>query len=351
MLTVCTECGKEHRDSGIYECPACGCIVLPRYESLQGPLADPGASGIWKYSRLLPPVAAEHRIYLGEGSTPLIPSVRLGKRLGIGALYFKYEGGNPTGSYKDRIAAMCLSWALARGRKACIGTSSGNAGAATAAYAARAGIPYHLFVLEHMAEAKLAQVLVHRAAVRKIRGFGTEPEIGDEVFSRVFKAAAKHGWEVTVTAYRYNPYAMEGVKTMSFEIFEQLGGEAPTRVFAPAGGGGLYCGLWKGFAELHAFGLSSAVPDMIAVQPDAAPTSYALTRPVRPIRRPVRQPPSYPACRCRIRLTAGSRCGSWPAAKAALLPYRMRIFGKRSGSLPRRKAFFASRPGLQRWPD
>ncbi|WP_205127084.1 pyridoxal-phosphate dependent enzyme [Paenibacillus ginsengarvi] len=222
---------------------------------------------MWKYRRLLPEVPEGCRLYLGEGSTPLVPSRKLAKRLNVGELYFKLEGGNPTGSYKDRIAAVGISWALANGREACVGTTSGNAGAAYAAYAARAGMTYHLFVLEHMAEAKLAQVLAYGALVRKVKGFGTYADVGDRVFAAVLDLVRSNGWESTITAFRYNPYAMEGVKTISFELAEQL--EAPpTAVYVPAGGAGLYVGIWKGFRELGELGAIAQRPFMVAVQPE-----------------------------------------------------------------------------------
>ncbi|TVY08028.1 pyridoxal-phosphate dependent enzyme [Paenibacillus cremeus] len=268
LHTVCIECGLEHQDPTAYACVACSGIILPVFRNkVDSSLQDREQNGIWKYHRYLPPVSKHHRIYLGEGSTPLIPSVKLGKTLEIGELYFKYEGGNPTGSYKDRIAAMGVSWAQAAGRTSCIGTTSGNAGAAVAAYARRAEIPYHLYVLEHMAEAKLAQVLLHHADVRKIKGFGTDPAVGELIFERIFAAAAKRNWEVMITAYRYNPFAMEGVKTIAYELFDQLQG-VPSRIYSPAGGGGLYCGIWKGFHELQSDGWVSATPHLVAVQPE-----------------------------------------------------------------------------------
>ncbi|NOU96151.1 pyridoxal-phosphate dependent enzyme [Paenibacillus sp. LMG 31456] len=268
MYTVCCDCGLEHHESVDYACRSCSGILLPAYEKTAAtPLHETELNGIWKYHRYLPPVPKEYRVYMGEGTTPLIPSVSLGAKLGIGELYFKYEGGNPTGSYKDRIAAMGLSWARAAGRTACIGTTSGNAGAAVAAYAGRAGMPYHLYVLEHMAEAKLAQVLVHKAQVRKVKEFGTNPEVGELVFQRIFQAAVKRNWEVMITAYRYNPYAMEGVKTIAFELFEQLKG-VPSHIYTPVGGGGLYCGIWKGFDELQADARSDGMPHLVAVQPE-----------------------------------------------------------------------------------
>ncbi|WP_309120324.1 pyridoxal-phosphate dependent enzyme [Paenibacillus sp.] len=261
---VCSDCRQSYEDSLLYSCPGCNGVLLVHYEKPREKWQDGTQQGIWKYHRLLPKVPSKQRMYLGEGETPLIRSVSLAKRLGI-ELYFKYEGSNPTGSYKDRIAAMGLSWALANGREACIGTTSGNAGAAVAAYAARAGIPYHLYVLEHMAETKLSQVLVHNALVRKVAGFGVSPQVGDLVFKRIFEAARLRDWEVMVTAFRYNPYAMEGVKTIAFELAEQME-SVPTQVYTAAGGAGLFVGVWKGFDELFRFGSIPSKPKMIAVQ-------------------------------------------------------------------------------------
>ncbi|MDF2647914.1 MAG: thrC 1 [Paenibacillus sp.] len=265
MRLVCSDCNCSYVDPMLYACPVCNGVLLINYEMPQEIWQDDAQQGIWKYHKLLPEVPAKQRIYLGEGETPLIRSVSLAKRLGIEELYFKYEGSNPTGSYKDRIAAMGLSWALANGRQACIGTTSGNAGAAVAAYAARAGIPYHLYVLEHMAETKLSQVLVHNALVRKVAGFGVSPQVGNLVFKRIFEAARLQDWEVMITAFRYNPYAMEGVKTISFELVEQMD-SVPTQVYTAAGGAGLFVGVWKGFDELFKFGYSPSKPKIIAVQ-------------------------------------------------------------------------------------
>ncbi|MDF2715045.1 MAG: thrC 1 [Paenibacillus sp.] len=266
MEATCWDCGRTVIDTRSYACPDCGGTIMLRYEGVRpDSIKDDSQPGLWKYRRLLPDIPESCRLYLGEGSTPLVPSRRIAKRLKVGELYFKLEGGNPTGSYKDRIAAIGVSWALANGRAACVGTTSGNAGAAFAAYAAGAGLPYHLFVLEHMAEAKLAQVLAYGAIVRKVKGFGTYPEVGDRVFARIMESVREYDWESTITAFRYNPYAMEGVKTISFELAEQLRG-APTSVYSPAGGAGLYVGIWKGFEELSQIGAIPCKPHMVAVQ-------------------------------------------------------------------------------------
>lgn len=267
MIPVCTKCKKAFKQQHPYACPKCEAPILLNYESLPGPFKDERMSGVWKYWRLLPDVSPSKRLYLGEGDTPLVKSSYLGKQLGIDELYFKIEGSNPTGSYKDRIAAVGLSWAGSRGRTACIGTSSGNAGAAVAAYAAKAGFSYHLAVLEHTVQAKLSQALLYNPSVYRIAAFGTDPEIGQQVFDLIFETSQRNNWEVMITAFRYNPYAMEGVKTISFEIAEQLG-SSPAAVYVPAGGAGLFVGVSKGFHELYQQQLAASKPTVIAVQPE-----------------------------------------------------------------------------------
>ncbi len=222
--------------------------------------------GIWRYADLLPEVGTEHQITMGEGGTPLIASRRIAAELGLSSLYFKLEGSNPTGSYKDRISALGVSRALQRGRVGCIGTSSGNAGASAAAYAARAGLPYALLVLEQIAETKLMQAALHDAQIIKVKGFGTSAEVGDRVFRFIEEQAESLDREVMITAFRYNPVAMEAVKTIAFELLEKFGEKLPDAVFAPVGGGGLFTGIWKGFKELHDRQWIGRMPLMAAVQ-------------------------------------------------------------------------------------
>ncbi|MFS0821543.1 threonine synthase [Bacillus sp. 1P02SD] len=226
-----------------------------------------GMNGIWRFQDLLPTVSAHNQITLGEGNTPLVKSQRIAKELGLSSLYFKLESTNPTGSYKDRIAALGISWALENNRSACIGTSSGNAGASVAAYAARAGIPYHLLVLEQMSEAKMTQIVIYGANVTRINGFGESEQVGNLVFEYIEQQAQKKNWELMITAYKYNPIAMEAVQTISFEVFQNLNNQTPDAVFVPVGGGGLFTGIWKGFSTLNERNLSKKVPQLVAVQP------------------------------------------------------------------------------------
>ncbi|SEQ45583.1 threonine synthase [Virgibacillus subterraneus] len=223
-------------------------------------------SGIWRYEELLPNVSIPDQITMGEGNTPLVKSNKIADEIGLSSLYFKMESSNPTGSYKDRIAAMGVSRAIQQGRSACIGTSSGNAGASFAAYSARAGIPYHLLVLEHIVESKLTQVLVHGAEVKRIKNFGESEKVGEKVFNFIEDHATNLNWEMMITAFKYNPVAMEAVKTISFEVYQNLGNRVPDAVFIPVGGGGLFTGIWKGFKEIRQRDIDSKVPNIIAVQ-------------------------------------------------------------------------------------
>jgi len=203
---------------------------------------------------------------MGEGGTPLVESRRLGPTLGI-RLLFKLESLNPTGSYKDRIASVGAALAAAAGRSGVIATSSGNAGAAIAAYAARAALGAVLVVPDRIPSAKLTQIRAYGAVVITVRRILDRPDGSAVMFDAVMRAAERSGWLPMITAHRYAPAAMEGVKTIAFEIVETLH-RAPERVYVPVGGGGLLAATWRGFAEARALGWANAVPRMVAVQPE-----------------------------------------------------------------------------------
>jgi threonine synthase len=203
---------------------------------------------------------------MGEGGTPLVESARLGPALGM-RLYFKLESLNPTGSYKDRIASVGAAVARRLGYPAMIATSSGNAGAAIAAYAARARLKAILVVPEEAPAAKLAQIRAYGATVIGVRGAFAHPDGGSCMFRAVVETAASRGWLPMITAHRYAPAAMEGVKTLALEIIESLG-QSPDRVYVPVGGGGLLAATWRGFVEAQTLGWSHATPRIVAVQPE-----------------------------------------------------------------------------------
>lgn len=202
--------------------------------------------GIWKYHELLPQVATASRLSLGEGATPLVKSKHIGRALGIDNLYFKLENLNPTGSYKDRFAALALSDMLQRDNSFCIATSSGNTGAALAAYCAAARIKCIMAVVDGAPQGKLQQMQLYGAATLMVRDFGIDREKTDSIMASLNQLAAQHQTLVQISAYRYSPFGMQGVQTIAYELAETLG--QPADVLVPAGGGGLTLAVARGFA-------------------------------------------------------------------------------------------------------
>ena len=262
---ACTACAWQSEYADLSACPDCGATIDVRYESPDIPRQD-GLLGIWRYGAHLPVRAPERAVSLGEGGTPLLRSARLGIELGAPELHFKIEGSNPTGSYKDRIAAVGIARLCELGKRAWAATSSGNAGAAIAAYGVRAGLDGYLFTLEKAARAKIAQILAYGPQVFAVERLGYDPVVEQATWRNIRTICDANGWGMLVTARRFSPHAMEGVKTIAYEVCEQLGG-APDLVYVPVGGGGLLSATWKGFVEWHAAGLSDQLPRMVAVQP------------------------------------------------------------------------------------
>jgi threonine synthase len=192
-----------------------------------------------RYRDRLPLSDSTPLVSLGEGSTPLLPAPRLSERLGLDIL-LKWEGANPTGSFKDRGMTIAIAKALEEGAEAVVCASTGNTAASAAAYAARAGIP--TVVLQPagaVASGKLAQARALGARLLEVQG-----SFDDALTSAC--ALAGEGTHVLVNSL--NPYRLEGQKTAAFEIVEELGGP-PDVLALPYGGGGNTCAYAKGFAE------------------------------------------------------------------------------------------------------
>lgn len=203
---------------------------------------------------------------LGEGQTPLVRSAALGDELGLPNLYFKSEHLNPTGSFKDRFAAVEVALMREAGIKSCLATSSGNTGSALAAYAARHGIQCHIFVNEMTPANKLTQMLIHGAKLYRVRGFGVSADQSRRIFERIQELSRECNTRLVVSAYEYSPAGMDGVKSIAYELVEQLGG-VPDLVFVPVGGGGLLTAIWRGFVDLKTRNEISELPRIVAVQP------------------------------------------------------------------------------------
>jgi threonine synthase len=225
---------------------------------------------IERYRERLPLEPGDPVVSLNEGSTPLIAAERLSERLGVCA-YLKFEGANPTGSFKDRGMTVAVSRAKGRGAEAVICASTGNTAASAAAYAARAGLRGAVIVPEgKIAIGKLAQALMHGARVVALQGNF------DEALKIVRALAQKHPIELVNSV---NPFRIEGQKTAAFEVVEELG-EAPGALAIPVGNAGNVTAYWRGFEELgvapivYGFQAEGAAP-LVHGAPVAEPETVA----------------------------------------------------------------------------
>jgi len=211
-----------------------------------------------EYRSFLPVTDATPRITLNEGNTPLIKAVNLKVRAGLDLdLYFKFDGANPTGSFKDRGMTLALSKAVESGAKAVICASTGNTSASAAAYAARAGVRAIVLIPEgKIALGKLSQAMVHGATVIQIAGNF------DEALAIVKSLVAKY--PITLVN-SINPFRIEGQKTAAFEVFDQLG-EAPDYHALPVGNAGNITASWRGYRQYRDAGKTGKLPVMLGFQ-------------------------------------------------------------------------------------
>jgi threonine synthase len=210
------------------------------------------------------PVPAERAVSLGEGATPLIRLERLGRRLGLRQLYAKDESQNPTWSYKDRLCAVAVSHGVQQGARVVTIASTGNHGASTAAYAARAGVPCVIFTLASVPDTMKTLMQAYGAAV-------VACPTAESRWALMREGVERLGWYPTggflVPPIGSNPYGIEGYKTIAWEVAEDLGWRAPDLVVVPSAYSDGLAGIWKGWTELAALGLVKATPRMIAAEP------------------------------------------------------------------------------------
>ena len=221
-------------------------------------------SGIINHYREFLPVSDKTPVItLYEGNTPLIKARNLTKFLGVEnvSLYFKFEGLNPTGSFKDRGMTMAISKAVEAGKKAVICASTGNTSASAAAYAARAGLKAFV-VLPHGAVAlgKLSQAMIYGAKIVAIKGNF------DDALYLVRKIVENYPIEIVNSV---NPYRLEGQKTAAFEICDALG-DAPDYQFIPVGNAGNITAYWKGYKEYYEAGYIKKLPKMFGWQAEGS---------------------------------------------------------------------------------
>ncbi|MHA6722537.1 threonine synthase [Sphingomonas sp. RS2018] len=214
---------------------------------------------LWKYRELLPVRRPENIVSLGEQETPLVTLDRVGARAGAAAPIVKDEGRLPTGSFKARGLVMAISMAKALGVKTIAMPTNGNAGAAAAAYATRAGIETVVLCPDDTPEINVREIAAQGSRVYRVNG------LIDDCGAIVGAACKANGWFDFSTLKE--PYRIEGKKTMGLELAEQVGWELPDVIFYPTGGGTGLIGMWKAFDELEAIGLiDSRRPRMFAVQ-------------------------------------------------------------------------------------
>jgi len=214
---------------------------------------------IKRYSKHLPITENTPVITLGEGNTPLVQAVNMPKRLGFPhlQLFFKLEGLNPTGSFKDRGMTLAISKALESKARAVICASTGNTSASAAAFAAKAGLPcYVILPAGQVALGKVAQALIYGAKIIQIEGnFDTALHLVQQI------AAAS---DITVVN-SVNPYRLEGQKTAAIEIVEHLG-RAPDFLFIPVGNAGNICAYWRGFKLCKNANIATNIPRMFGFE-------------------------------------------------------------------------------------
>ncbi|MCH7646302.1 MAG: threonine synthase, partial [Nitrospinae bacterium] len=218
---------------------------------------------IERYREFLPVTEATPVITLNEGNTPLIQLRRFVELLGVNLeLYVKYEGVNPTGSFKDRGMTVAVSKAVEEGSTAVICASTGNTSASAAAYAVRGNLRAIVVVPEgKIAVGKFVQALIHHATVIQVKGSF------DDALGIVLEIVERY--PITLVN-SLNPHRIEGQKTAAFEVCDQLGGTAPTYHILPVGNAGNITANWRGYVEYAEAGRVSRTPVMMGFQAEGA---------------------------------------------------------------------------------
>ena len=257
----CIECGGASPLGYTLQCPTCGGLLELLYDEPLLRKLGTGAftgTGLWRYAPVLPIADPAHRVFLGEGATPLLDCPRLARELGVQRLVVKFEGANPTGTVKDRSSATGVSAALQFGFAVTSVVSSGNAGSSIAAYSARAGLRSLIFCYERASAPKMLHMAATATDLVIYKG------VYDDLIT-LWDRLAEEGLFFDCGASR-NPYKHEGKKTIAYEIAEGLGWRAPDLVVAPVAVGETFIAASRGFAEMERLGLIARRPIMAAAQ-------------------------------------------------------------------------------------
>lgn len=267
----CVLCGATYNPADItYTCPKCGPLgvleVHYDYEQItphisRASLSENRDPTFWRYRALLPiSYSQKNTPQLAIGGTPLYPVQRLRNHLGMSDLWLKDDTRNPSASLKDRASIIAVM--LAQGKTvAC--ASTGNAASSLAVQAASVGLPCYIFVPYNAPRAKIIQLLMCGATVFAVQG------TYDEAFDMCIEACNTFGWYNRNTGY--NPYLVEGKKTVGLEIAEQLGWQVPDAILVPTGDGCIISGVYRGFEDLRHLGIIDRIPRLVAVQAEGSP--------------------------------------------------------------------------------
>ena len=272
----CVICGRSYAPGEVdYTCPDCGPMgtldVLYDVDAINSVISpamisDMAEPTLWRYRALMPLAADADVPPLAVGWTPLYDAPRLAAKVGLGQVWVKDDGRNPTGSLKDRASALIVARAMADHIEVVTTASTGNAAAALAGLSASVGLPAVIFVPAAAPEAKIAQLLTYGAQVMLVQGNY------DAAFDLAVQASERYGWYNRNTGM--NPYTLEGKKTVAYEIAEQLGWRAPDVVVVSVGDGNIISGVYKGFRDLVDLGWIDHMPRLIGVQASGSAAMY-----------------------------------------------------------------------------
>ncbi|MGB9615497.1 MAG: threonine synthase, partial [Fervidobacterium sp.] len=264
----CLICGTEYsEDEVMYTCPKCGnegiLEVQYNYKKVSEEFSTKSLKrsheySMWRYLPLLPVNDPKQIGPLKVGWTPLYNVKRLREKLKLDGLWIKDDGRNPTASLKDRASAIAIVKAREAGKEIVTCASTGNAASSLAGAAASVGIKSYIFVPRTAPKAKIAQLLIFGSTVFTIKG------TYDEAFDLSIEATERLGWYNRNTAY--NPYMVEGKKTVALEIAEQLEFDVPDYIFVPVGDGCIISGVYKGFKDLLNLKITNKLPILVGVQ-------------------------------------------------------------------------------------
>lgn len=268
MQFLCTKCNTYYEESSLrYQCD-CGAPLSIRKDPSVRYSVDSMTQSLWRYRSTFPITTDTPPITLNEGITPIAPL-----HPDDVSHYVKLDYLCPTGSYKDRGASVLITYLKSLGVTEVVEDSSGNAGAAIAAYAARAGIRCTIYCPESTSKGKLSQ----------ISAYGAELELISGNRMATTEAVKKAAQNTCYASHNWHPMFLEGTKTIAYEIIEQFNGSPPTHVICPVGFGSIYLGLYIGFKELYDQGIIEHIPRLLGVQPDTCCPIYNAYRDKTPI--------------------------------------------------------------------